>query len=389
MLLGFLALLAFAPVYWLLVPVPWRQPVLIAVALSGLAWIDPRALLIVLAAAVLAYGFTRTAPGQPPRRRRLGAAAGLACLVVLFAWNKLTPHRDGLLPSQAGLAVLGLSYLVLKLAALLVEAARTPGFAVRFPDLLLWLSFLPTYPSGPIEDLDHFRGQQPVVSVARGLGAAERILFGLAKVLLGSHYLGQWLAPILTDPLAASAVELWLGMYGVAARFYLDFSGYSDIAIGLGALYGYEIEENFDWPFLRRNLVLFWQRWHMTLTRFLRVYLFVPVSRSLLRRKVPGGAAIFAGQLAAMLFCGLWHGLTWGFAFWGLTQALGLTWVGVAAPRLGRRLPAPVVRWWRTSRAGYALSTLLTLQYFSATILFAAVDLQRGVAYLLALVGEW
>ena len=140
---------------------------------------------------------------------------------------------------------------------------------------------------------------------------------------------------------------LLLAVYAFTLRFYFDFAGYSDVAIGLSAVFGVEIQENFDRSLLRRNLVHLCQRCHMTLTRWLRLYLFIPVSRSIMRRAGPGWdtPAIVLAQLVTMTFCGLWHGLGWNFAVWGVLQALGLVWVGLFARRVGRILPAPLISW--------------------------------------------
>ena len=164
-------------------------------------------------------------------------------------------------------------------------------------------------------------------------------------------------------------------------RFFLDFSGYSDIAIGLAAVYGWEIQENFDRPLLRRNLVQLWQNWHMTLTRWLRVYLFVPVSRMVMRR---GGerwdaAAIVIAQVVSMTFCGLWHGVSWNFALWGLLQAAGLVWVGLVAVQLGRLVPNGLRQWWRTSPVAFAMSVFLTFNAFSLSNVLVHSNLDRAL----------
>jgi alginate O-acetyltransferase complex protein AlgI len=127
----------------------------------------------------------------------------------------------------------------------------------------------------------------------------------------------------------------------------------------------------------------------MTLTGWLRTYLFVPVSRQLLRRLGPEHhvAAVVAGQLVAMTACGLWHGLSWNFAVWGLLQAVGLIWVGSLARPLGARLPAGLVRWWRESRVAHAVAVALTFTAFSLTIVFAVTDLAGAGRYLALLVG--
>ena len=151
---------------------------------------------------------------------------------------------------------------------------------------------------------------------------------------------------------------------------------YADEVEGALAVYGFEIQENFDKPLLSRNLVQLWQSWHITLTRWLRVQLFVPISRGLLRRGPRFDAAAPAvAQLATMLFCGLWHGVGLGFALWGLVQGVGLLWVSLASRRAGAWLPAPLRGWWRTSPVASAASTALTVSVFafSNLLLFASL----------------
>ena len=203
-------------------------------------------------------------------------------------------------------------------------------------------------------------------------------------MLILSHYLGEWADPILASPEAQGPGLLLLGLYAFTLRFYFDFAGYSDIAIGLGAVFGYEIQENFDNPLVRRNLVQLWQRWHMTLTRWLRLYLFLPVSRTIMRR---GGArldilALVAAQIGTMGLCGLWHGLGLNFLIWGLLQALGLLWVGLGARALGRRSPPRMLSWWRKSRSAYVLSTLVTFNAFSLSTVFIVSDVEHALKYL-------
>ena len=282
------------------------------------------------------------------------------------------------------------SYLVIKAAAALIEAGRGTIERFGFRDVLAWIVFLPTYPSGPMETFEHFGPQRPDFDRARVLGSLERILFGLVKALVVAHYLGTWAAPILDSPEKQGPLLLLGGLYAFSLRFYFDFSGYSDIAIGLAALFGYDIEENFDRPFQRRNLVQLWQNWHMTLTRWLRTYLFIPVSRRILRGS--GGRAdriaVVAGQIVAMTFCGLWHGVSWNFVLWGFLHALGLIWVGVVCRDLGKRLPDRLVEWWRRSNLAYGISTALTFNVFSILIIFVVTDVASAFTYLALLVGR-
>jgi D-alanyl-lipoteichoic acid acyltransferase DltB (MBOAT superfamily) len=377
---------ALTPLYWLAVPAPWRRDVLAAASLAGLAWLDPR--LVVLVAALTA-GLVVLPRVTAAGARRLLVVAALAALAALFFWNKAAGHGGGPLPSQGAIALLGVSYVVLKAAALLVDAGRGDVTAVGARDVVAWLAFLPTYPSGPIEDFEHFRTQTPAFDRARALGGLERILFGLVKALVVADALGTWVDPIVAQPAAHGRGVLLLALYAASVRFYLDFSGYSDVAIGVAALYGYEIAENFDHPFLRRNLVQLWQHWHMTLTGWLRTYLFIPLTRLCIRRGGRAGERVapVAGQLVTMTFCGLWHGVGWNFVLWGFLHGLGLVWVGVVARDLGRRLPAGLVGWWRRSPLARGVATATTFTVFSLLLVFVLADARGAGRYLARLAG--
>jgi alginate O-acetyltransferase complex protein AlgI len=332
---------------------------------------------------LLAIGAARS------RLRPALAAAGLLLLAALFVYNKQSADSVGPLPSQHGLVFLGVSYLVLKASAVLIDSARGSIRRVTFRELAAWILFLPTYPSGPIEELDHFRDQHPRFEVQRALAALERILFGVLKVFVLAPHLGAWSAPILAEPAGHPWGVLPLAAYAFTVHFYFDFSGYSDLAIGVSAVLGYEIQENFDNPLAQRNLARLWQRWHMTLTHWLRRYLFFPISRAILRRSRGSldAAAVVLGQVATMTACGLWHGLGWNFVVWGLLQALGLVWVGLGARAGGRRLPPRWLGWWRRSRLAYALSATLTFNYFALSTVFVYSTVDMGWRFLLHLAG--
>lgn len=386
MLLALLGALILAPVFWLVVPEPRRRDALTVVSLVALGMIDPRLLVLVLIVSVGVWWAVGILASGRVARRWLVAVPGIAMLVGLFALNKLA-GGGGLLPSQGGLLFLGVSYLVLKASAALVDAARGTLREASFREMLAWIVFLPTYTAGPIEAFDHFRGQRPRPSQEQILGGVERILFGLVKTMLLSHYLGVWVTPVLAEPAAHGPGVLLLAAYASILRFYFDFSGYSDIAIGVSALFGIEIQENFDNPLIRRNLAQLWLRWHMTFTAWLRRYLFLPISRGILG---PGGVtrdtlALVSAQVVTMMFCGLWHGLGWNFLVWGLLQALGLIWVGRPARALGRYLPSRVRAFWRESWLGYVLSAAITFHYFALTSVLVFTGIERAGVYVISL----
>ena len=123
-----------------------------------------------------------------------------------------------------------------------------------------------------------------------------------------------------------SSFWLWILLYAYALRIYFDFSGYTDIAIGIGNLAGIHLPENFANPYLKTNITAFWNSWHITLAQWFRSYVFNPLTRSLRLspRQLPPWVIIFVGQVVTMLLIGLWHGISWSFAIWGLWHTLGL-----------------------------------------------------------------
>jgi D-alanyl-lipoteichoic acid acyltransferase DltB (MBOAT superfamily) len=390
MLTALLVALALAPVYWLAVPPPHRRAAISAASLVAIATFDWRLAGLLVVLGLVLHALLRWMAARSGRVRWLAASAAFALLAALFVWNKTAATGGGALSSQGGLVFLGLSYLVLKIAAVLADRARDAVGDTDLGSLLSWLVFLPTYPSGPIEEFEHFRRQSPSANRERIGTGLERILFGLVKAVIVSGFLATWAQPALASPETTDLPWLLLAIYAFTLRFYMDFAGFSDVAIGLAAVYGYEIQENFDRPLLQRNLVQLWQRWHMTLTGWLRTYLFVPISRGIMRRSGPrfDTLALIAAQVATMTFCGLWHGVSWSFALWGFAQALGLVWVGVAARALGRWLPHSWLRWWRQSRFAHVLCVLLTFNVFSFSNVLLFSDLQQALRIVASLFGS-
>jgi alginate O-acetyltransferase complex protein AlgI len=384
MLSALFAAIVAAPIYWLLVPRAARKDALSLVSLVALALYDVRLPLIVLAVIAVLYLCTRTIGSAERGKGRIVALLGFAGLGGLFLDNKLGA-ASGLeiaLASQGGVAFLGVSYFVLKAASILVETHRRTVAPPSFLALARWLVFFPIFTSGPIEAFKHFDDQEPGIDLPRVLVGLERILFGCVRALLFSHYLAQWTAPIIQQPEAHSALVLIAAGFGASLRIYFDFAGYSDIAIGLSALYGYEIQENFDKPLIRRNIVLLWQHWHMTLTRWLRVYIFTPWTRSVMKRgRSWHTPAIVTGQLVTMIFCGLWHEVSPGFALWGALHGFAMVVAGLWARNLGRKLPAHVVAWWRANPFAHAFSVALTFCVFCAINILAVTDLETALRF--------
>jgi D-alanyl-lipoteichoic acid acyltransferase DltB (MBOAT superfamily) len=154
-----------------------------------------------------------------------------------------------------------------------------------------------------------------------------RIALGFLKKFIIADTMAQGLSLTPANAAQADSIAfLWVLLYGYAVRLYLDFAGYTDIAIGIGILYGIRLPENFDRPYLKSNIAEFWQSWHITLSNWVRFYVFSPLSRWLLTRKWRPSSTVIVlfSQLATMVVIGLWHGITWNFFIWGLWHGIGL-----------------------------------------------------------------
>lgn len=194
----------------------------------------------------------------------------------------------------------------------------------------------------------------PAALVAEGLC---RIVVGLFKKGVVADSMTA-LALRLQTPDVVTVPGLWMATYAYAIKIYFDFAGYSDLAIGAALLFGYRVPENFDSPYLRRNLSEFWRHWHISLSSWIRDYLFIPLGGS----RVPRPRAAL-NLLLVMALCGLWHGAAWNFVAWGLWHGAGL---GVL-----RLWPRPLPR---------LLATFLTFQYVClGWVLFAAPSLSAAL----------
>ena len=270
----------------------------------------------------------------------LSAAIGL--IVALFVVLKAEPLALAasaalrtLTGQQATEAVftdlqwLGFSYVAFRLIHTLRDrqTGRLPALTLR--EYASYVLFFPALTAGPIDRAERFAPDFRALAAESGL-PASRFVIGSTRIGVGlfkKFVLADSLALFSLDALsAASAGGTWLLLYAYAFRLFLDFSGYTDIAIGLGILFGIRLPENFDRPYLRQNITLFWQSWHMTLSNWARFYVFSPLSRALLKRKPKPSTLtiILVAQLATMLTIGLWHGVTVNFVLWGLWHGLGL-----------------------------------------------------------------
>ncbi len=247
---------------------------------------------------------------------------------------------------------LGISYYVFRMISYQVEVYWEEAPRVSLLEYLHYLAFFPTLVAGPIERIGpfHEQDQKAKFSAEDTEAGLRRMVLGIGKKVLLADLVGGL---VLGWPIGHPDTPIWMGpvvFYMFWWRLYWDFSGYSDIAIGAARLFGYRIVENFDRPFLAVNIQDFWQRWHISLSFWIRDYLYYPLVTMRQGRKW-GANWTYLALVVSMGLCGLWHGASVQFLYWGLYHGLGLA--GLAAYQEFKRrrlaswtwLEAPAVRW--------------------------------------------
>lgn len=233
------------------------------------------------------------------------------------------------LASAIDIRWLGFSYVAFRLMHTLRDrlSGRLPELTLK--EYVIFIIFFPAYSAGPIDRVQRFIQdlRQPFnLSVEATLLGGKRILLGIFSKFVLADGLALFALNSNNSSQVNSSGWLWVMMYAYALRIYFDFSGYTSIAIGMGQLVGIQLPENFERPYLKQNLTLFWNSWHMTLAQWFRAYFFNPLTRILRSdpRNIPMPLIIFVGQLSTFILIGLWHGITWNFAIWGAWHGLGL-----------------------------------------------------------------
>lgn len=296
--------------------------------------------------------------------------------------------------SISPLAWLGFSYVSFRLISLLRDFhyGRLPDAGYSLRDVITYVLFFPAYTAGPIDQAQRFipdLQEQRAFDANQLMAGGTRIAVGIFKKFVVADSLALLsMSGTLTDR-TETVAGLWLLVYIYAFQIYFDFSGYSDVAIGLGKLYGITLPENFDRPYLQPNIQQFWNRWHMTLTMWFRSYYFSPLSRALIRRKrkFPSDVNVLIAQVSTMLLIGLWHGVALNFVLWGVWHGVGLFAYKLIADRT-RRWHRQVTKRLVVKRLLYGLSVLLTFHFVAVGwALFALPDARDGVEMIVRLFG--
>ncbi len=328
-----------------LAPRKARNAVLLLASLIFYAWGEPRFAVIMVTTALTGYlaGLLIDRIKQN-RMRRLALAAGIfLCLVPLllfkygdFAVSNLNLLFTGTLKPLRLVLPIGVSFYTFQILSYVIDVFRREVELERNPFyFLMYVSFFPQLIAGPIVRFqtiaDEIRNRRETVQdFAWGV---SRFVLGLGKKILLANTLAE-LARNLSVRGTPSVLSLWVGSLAFTFQIYFDFSGYSDMAIGLGRMFGFHFLENFNYPYLSASVTDFWRRWHMSLGSWFRDYVYIPLGGS---RRKPWRVVL--NLFAVWLLTGLWHGAAWNFVLWGLFYFALLALERAGLGRILKKLP--------------------------------------------------
>ncbi|MGN0631262.1 MAG: MBOAT family O-acyltransferase [Ruminococcus sp.] len=326
----------------------YRNAVLIAFSLVFYAWGEPVYIWLLLFVTCMNFLFGKMISFSSEDAPKLGLWLGLLMNIGFLAGIKYTGFFIENINNLFNAAIkvpefhfpIGISFFTLRAVSYLVDCYWGKIKAEKsFSSFLLYMSLFPITTQGPVVRYEtialqlHSR-ETSIVDFSEGLG---RLAVGLAKKVLIADQLGS----IVDQFLGGGSVEkqtvlgAWYGVIMFSLQIYFDFSGYSDMAIGIGRIFGFKFEENFNYPFMCKDVSEFWRRWHISLSTFFRDYvLYIPIFGK--RRK-------FGGLFLVWLCMGLWHGASWNFVIWGLYNGVFLALEMIVGKKNMNTIP-PVVR---------------------------------------------
>ncbi len=372
-------------IYYLL---PWKRNLfLLAASYVFYGWSDPRLVALMLAATVANYacGLVISSPDATQSRRKAALIVSIVASLSLLGFFKYFTfagqNLSGLLEllGSSPLPIVeialpaGISFYTFQSLSYTIDLYRKDARPARsFTDFACFVALFPQLIAGPIvryntvaEQLVH--REHKVENFASGVAL---FILGFAKKVLIANEIGQ-AADAAFAAESPTAMDAWFGVTAYAFQIYFDFSAYSDMAVGLGRMFGFEFLKNFDAPYRAESITEFWRRWHISLSTFLRDYLYVPLGGN--RR---GARRTYINLAIVMLLGGLWHGANWTFVAWGGFHGCLLAWERwMGKESLYAKLPRPV-------RVGFTFVLVL----FS-WVLFRSETFGDASAYLSAMFG--
>ncbi len=328
---GLFFLLVYAAAWTFKASNEWRKIILLVASWYFYGAWDTRFVALLMASGILNWGSARliVAAGDRERLRKLALFVGLAINLTILGFFKYygffmeqVEHLLHSLGWQRDLAIMqvvlpvGISFFTFQGMSYVIDIYRRKTEPATLLNMVLLMSFFPHLVAGPIVRASHLIPQfQKVPELTRGMAAMgiALITWGLfKKAIIASELATGLVDQVFFDPAAHSSLDLVSATYGYAVQIYCDFSAYSDMAVGLAALLGYRFPHNFNQPYRAHSLQDFWRRWHISLSSWLRDYLYVSLGGSR-----HGLARLCLALMTTMLLGGLWHGASWNFVIWG------------------------------------------------------------------------
>ena len=372
---------------YFVVPKAWRNAVLLVASLAFYAWGEARYVALVLASvafnAWMGIRIADAATRGARKRWLIAAVAGNLATLALFKYanfavanvNALAPILGVGTMALTNIALpLGISFFTFHAISYVVDVYKRNADAQRsLPAFALYILLFPQLIAGPIIRWRDIAAQltQRDARLADFAYGARRFVLGLGKKTLVANTLGRAADDIFGMPAAELTTPLaWLGLVCYTLQIYFDFSGYSDMAIGLMRMFGFRILENFNYPYIARSIREFWRRWHISLSNWFRDYLYIPLGGN-----QRGRWRAYANLVIVFLLCGLWHGASWPFVLWGAWHGLFLVAERAGLDRLLARHP------WIGHV--YALAAIM-----GGWVLFRCDTLAHAASYYAALLGQ-
>lgn len=316
-------------VLYMLCPAKWQNFLLLLASLLFYAWGEPRYILIMLFSTVFDYANGRLmeyfeSKNKIKERKWILVLSIVGNLGILFffkysnllihSWNELTEsHWTNL---EIALPI-GISFYTFQTMSYTIDVYRGKVKAQRnFIDFAMYVSMFPQLIAGPIVRYQFIENQLSgrTLDAERQVKGMQRFLIGLGKKVIFANQIGLlWDNIVQGDFRSLSLAGAWLGAFAYTFQIYFDFSGYSDMAIGLGHMFGFTLPENFEHPYSAKSITEFWRRWHITLGAWFREYVYIPLggNRKGLQRQI-------ANLFIVWFLTGLWHGASWNFVLWGI-----------------------------------------------------------------------
>ena len=330
-------------IVYFLVPNCLKNAVLLLSSLFFYAWGEPRFVVFMVIAILQGYVFgllAETYRGRPQAKLCLYASAAVS--LGLLGYCKYADFFIGSFNSLTGLSLpllhvalpIGISFYTFQILSYVIDVYRGNAAAQRnFIDLAAYVAMFPQLIAGPIVRYTDIAPQlkHRTHTLSDAAYGARRFIIGLSKKVLLANVLYE-LISAYKDSAETSVLFTWLYAAAYILHLYFDFSGYSDMAIGLGRIFGFYFPENFNYPYISASVTEFWRRWHMSLGSWFRDYVYIPLGGNRVSR-----GKWFRNIFIVWLLTGLWHGAAWTFILWGLFFALFLTaeklWYGQALAR--------------------------------------------------------